>query len=235
MVISPPTGNELIAAVMFTDKSLLSIDQYLAGDEQIIIEPVSWPYNLHAPNNAVQYCERLFSSLYHAPMDEYSVKSRFIKTYPIVSLDQASKSRDRGIGFFKKEKYLDAIAEFVKVVNVNPDDEIAIEYLSLSYFKQAMILFDGKKYLQAKKAFEASLQYDESCNKCSGYIEKSEEIYKRIHYDKGISYFGDEQLAEAIVEWELVHTLDPNYEKVESNLQKARAFLNKLEQIKKDQ
>ena len=44
-----------------------------------------------------------------------------------------------------------------------------------------------------------------------------------------------EQLAEAISEWEMVYTLDPSYEKVESNLKKAKAFLKKLKEIEKNQ
>ncbi|MEN8251131.1 MAG: hypothetical protein ABFS32_19515 [Bacteroidota bacterium] len=231
MAVSPPTGNELIAAIMFTDKSLLSIDRHFADDDQLFIEPASWPYNLIVPDNAVQYCEKLFTILYNALTVEYSTQSRFIKTYQIVSHDQAANYRELGIAFFNENKYPDAIAELVKAANVNPDDEVAIKYLSLSHFNQAMILFDSKKYLQAKEGFEASLRYDEKCKKCSEFSKKSEEFYKQIHYDKGISYFGDEQLAEAISEWELVYSLDPNYKEVESNLKKAKIFSSKLKQI----
>lgn len=231
MAVSLPTGNELIAAIVFTDKSLLSIDRYLAGDEQIFIEPASWPYNFLIADNAVQYCENLFTNIYNALDDEYSIKSQFIKTYQVVSQDQAEDFRELGISLFKNKKYSEAIAEFVEVANANPHDEIAIKYLSLSHFNQAMILFDSKEYLNAKTAFEASLRYDEDCKKCFEYVKKSEEIYKKIHYDKGISYFGDEQLAEAILEWELVYALDPNYREVENNLRKANIFFDKLKQI----
>jgi len=153
----------------------------------------------------------------------------------MASLDQTANYRELGIEFFKNKQYPDAIAEFLKVVNVNPNDEIAIKHLSLSHFHQAMILYDSKEYLQAKEEFEVSLQYDEDCKKCSDYIMKSEEIYKDIHYKKGISYFGNEQLSEAIMEWELVHIIDPNYENVDSNLEKAKTLLKRLEQIKKIQ
>jgi tetratricopeptide (TPR) repeat protein len=153
----------------------------------------------------------------------------------LAALDQTANYRELGIEFFKKKQYPEAIAEFVKVVNVNPNDEISIKHLSLSHFQQGMFLYGNKEYLQAKEEFEASLRYDEDCKKCSDYIEKSEEIYKEIHYKKGISYFGNEQLSEAIMEWELVHKIDPNYENVDSNLEKAKALLKRLEQIKKIQ
>jgi hypothetical protein len=80
MEISPPTGTELVAAILFSEKSLLPIDPYLAGDEAVIIEPASWSYDLSAADNAVAYCETLFTSLYNAPPDKYATKSQFIKT-----------------------------------------------------------------------------------------------------------------------------------------------------------
>lgn len=151
----------------------------------------------------------------------------------VASVDQAANYRELGIELYRKKEYLDAIAEFVKVVNVNPSDEISIKHLSLSHFHYAMILLDKKEYLSAKEEFGLSLRYDENCQKCSEYIKTSMEKYKKIHYDKGISYFGNEQLAEAIMEWKLVHKIDPNYKKVDSNLIKAKTLLERLEQIKK--
>jgi hypothetical protein len=81
MEVTPPTGNEIVAAILIADKTLLPIDRYLAGDEAVIIEPVSWSYDLSAADNAVEYCESLFNSLYNTAPDRYSAKSQFIKTY----------------------------------------------------------------------------------------------------------------------------------------------------------
>jgi hypothetical protein len=58
-------------------------------------------------------------------------------------------------------------------------------------------------------------------------------MYKGVHYDKGLSYFENEKLADAIREWELVYTLDPNYKDVDRNLKKARTLLERLEKIKR--
>ena len=75
-------------------------------------------------------------------------------------LDQAADFRELGVGFYKKENYLDAIAELSKAVNVNPDDEIAIEYLSLSYFNQAMKLF-GSKCWEIRSGIQTHLKIKE--------------------------------------------------------------------------
>jgi hypothetical protein len=80
MEVSPPDGNSLVAAILFTDKTLLPLDRYLAGDEAVVVEPASWSYDLSTTDNAVEYCETLFTSLYNAPPEKYSTKSEFIKT-----------------------------------------------------------------------------------------------------------------------------------------------------------
>lgn len=81
MAVSPPTGTVLVVAILFADKTLLPLDPYLAGEEQVLIEPASWPYDLSATDNAVEFSENLFLSLYSALPGKYSTKSRFIKTY----------------------------------------------------------------------------------------------------------------------------------------------------------
>ena len=58
-------------------------------------------------------------------------------------------------------------------------------------------------------------------------------MYKDVHYDKGLSYFRDEELTDAIREWELVYALDRNYKDVDKNLTKARTLLERLESIKR--
>ena len=62
MEVSPPTGSEMVAAILYLDKALLPVDDYLATEGQVIIEPASWSYD-YSPNGAVQFCESLFVNL----------------------------------------------------------------------------------------------------------------------------------------------------------------------------
>ena len=87
--------------------------------------------------------------------------------------------------------------------------------------------------MAAKKGFESALEYDSKCEKCATYINQSLESHKEVHYNKGVAYYGRQQLEEAIHEWEQVDQLDPGYKDVDHNLKKARALMEKLEQIKK--
>jgi hypothetical protein len=53
-----------------------------------------------------------------------------------------------------------------------------------------------------------------------------------MHYKKGMQHYGKEQLTEAIMEWEMVKNLDPNYKRVGDYIQKAKELMNKLEYLK---
>lgn len=148
-------------------------------------------------------------------------------------IDEFADYRNLGIEHFNKREYPEAIIEFDKILNSNPDDKPTLEYIYNSHFQYAMILFENKDYLAAKKNFEASFKYNKNCQKCQDYISRSEHAYLETHYNRGLSYFGSQQLPEAIKEWELVQAVDPNYKDLGQNLQKAKMLLERLENIKK--
>lgn len=150
------------------------------------------------------------------------------------TVDPVANYRELGIELFNEHNYPEAIIELNKVLNVDPYDKAALEYLSRSHFQLGMGLYNKKDYLTAKKEFEASLKYKSDCEKCRQYIKKSEDFYKEIHYRKGVEYFGKEQLAEAIKEWERVQAVDPDYESVQFHLNKARKLLERLREIQKE-
>jgi len=147
--------------------------------------------------------------------------------------DQIGNYRELGIELFNNKEYVDAIAEFNKVLNVRPKDSLSREYLARAHFQYGLVLFGKEDYLGARDEFEASLKTDKNCDKCEINIRKSEDAYKEVHYNKGLAYFGDQKLPEAIQEWETVYELDPNYKNVNKNLTKAKNLNERLESIKK--
>jgi tetratricopeptide (TPR) repeat protein len=148
-------------------------------------------------------------------------------------VDEATNYRNLGIEHFNNKEYPEAVAEFNKVLNAAPDDKAAREYLYRTHFEYALVLFKNKDYLAAKKNFEASFRYNKDCQKCHDYIKRSEASYMETHYNRGLSYFGKQQLSEAVREWELVRAVDPNYKDVEKDIEKAKTLLERLENIKK--
>ena len=148
-------------------------------------------------------------------------------------IDEATNYRYLGIEHFNNKEYPAAIVEFDKVLNANPDDKSAREYLYNTHFQYGIALFEKEDYLAAKKNFETSFSYNKDCEKCQDYIKKSGEIYMETHYNRGLSYFGNQQLAEAVREWELVRAVDPSYKDIEKDIKKAKTLLERLENIKK--
>lgn len=148
-------------------------------------------------------------------------------------VDEAINYQHLGIEHFNNKEYPAAVEELNKALNANPDDKTTREYLYRTHLEYAMVLFKNKDYLAAKKNFESSFRYNKDCQKCHDYIKRSEASYMETHYNRGLSYFGKQQLSEAIREWELVRAVDPNYKNVEKDIQKAKTLLERLENIKK--
>lgn len=149
--------------------------------------------------------------------------------------EQAFAYRDNGIELYIKGKFKDAIFKLNKAVAAIPDDHRTRIYLAKAYFQNAQIDYNKGDYMAAKKGFESALKYDSLCEKCSAHIIKSLESYKETHYNKGAVYYANQQLAQAVNEWEMVHELDPDYKDVAQKLHKARTLLKKLNKIKKSQ
>jgi nucleoid-associated protein YgaU len=141
---------------------------------------------------------------------------------------QVVAHRKFGIQLFYDEKFGDAVVEFQKILDTTPDDKIAKDYMSLAYFEMGYISFNNADYTQAINDFEKSLQYDNNCKRCKTYIKWSKDNFKDLHYRKGLSYFREEKLAEAIEELEMVYKVDPDYKDVEKQIEKARNLMNRL-------
>jgi tetratricopeptide (TPR) repeat protein len=148
--------------------------------------------------------------------------------------DQVAFYLEHGLELFKEHRYQEAMLEFNKVLCVYPTETIALEFSFKACYRMATALFEEGDYLGAREQFIASLRYKRDCHLCQAYIERSEALYKELHYKKGIQHYGQEQLVEAITEWELVKRLDPDYKRVGYYINKAQTILNKLEELKEE-
>ncbi|MFO7784715.1 MAG: hypothetical protein ACQET7_08855 [Thermodesulfobacteriota bacterium] len=138
-----------------------------------------------------------------------------------------------GIILFNEKKYRQAIEAFDLALKVKPDDDVALEYAYKARFQLAENLLERKEYLAARDAFLDLLRIREDCGKCNRYILKSEELYLEAHYRKGMQYYNQEKLHEAIGEWERVRNVDPDYKRVDSLIEKAQRILVRLEDLKR--
>ena len=149
-------------------------------------------------------------------------------------VEQIAVYREYGMELYGEGRYQEAFSEFNKVLGVKPDDPVAKEYSYRSSFELAMEFFQKKDYLAAKEQFLVSLKFKNNCQQCHVYIRRSEELFKELHYKQGIEYYGKEQLADAIVEWEMVRGVDPNYKRVDYYIKKAKDLQLKIDELKKE-
>ena len=149
-------------------------------------------------------------------------------------MNQIASYRELGVELFREGRYQEALFEFNKVLCVYPDDQVAVDYAYRASFELGLVLFQMKDYLAAREQFLYSLQYKSDCQKCHAYVKESEELYKEMHYKRGIEFYGKEQLSEAIREWEMVQQLAPDYKRVDYYIRKAREIQEKLEELKKE-
>ena len=149
-------------------------------------------------------------------------------------VEQIAAYREYGMELYREGKYQEALSEFGKVLTARPDDAVAKDYSYRSSFELAVEFFQQREYLAAREQFLVSLKHNKNCQHCHFYIRRSEELFKEMHYKQGIEFYGKEELAEAIMEWEMVRGLDPNYKRVDYYIKKAKDIQRKLDELKKE-
>ena len=142
--------------------------------------------------------------------------------------------RDAGLQLFHEKKYDEAVIEFKKVVNADPQDFKTQEYLFKAHVNSAQDLLKEKQYHAADQQLQACLDFRTDCLQCLPMIKQCEDAYKELHYQLGIQYFGEEKLENAISEWQLVTKYDPHYKQVAENIRRAERIHTKIQQLKKD-
>ncbi len=142
--------------------------------------------------------------------------------------------RDAGLQLFHEKKYDEAVIEFKKVVNADPQDFKTQEYLYKAHVNSAQDLLKKKQYHAADQQLQACLDFRTDCLQCLPMIKQCEDAYKELHYQLGIRYFGEEKLEDAINEWQLVQKFDPNYKQVQENIRRAEKISTKIQQLKKE-
>ena len=142
--------------------------------------------------------------------------------------------RDAGLQLFHEKKYDEAVIEFKKVINADPQDFKTQEYIYKAHVNSAQDLLKEKQYQAADQKLQACLDFRTDCLQCLPVIKQCEDVYKELHYQLGIRYFGEEKLEDAINEWQLVQKFDPNYKRVQENIRRAEKISTKIQQLKKE-
>ncbi|MGD9238939.1 MAG: tetratricopeptide repeat protein [Desulfobacterales bacterium] len=135
--------------------------------------------------------------------------------------DQSVNYRELGIELYKSKEYAGAITEFNKVLNLNPTDKVAVDYIALAYFEKGRQSFEKKAYPQATKEFEASLKYNKDCSDCEKYISKIQKQSIANLRQDAIGLYNQKKYKEAIVKFEAVAIKSPKDSQVNEYLAKS--------------
>jgi tetratricopeptide (TPR) repeat protein len=119
-----------------------------------------------------------------------------------------------------------------KVLEYDPKNKDAADLVNVSYYQIGTRLILDKKYREALNMFNrVAPGYNgvkEAISDVNKIIEKDAEIY----YREGVKHFLNEELEEAINEWEKTLVLNPEHQKAKRDIENARGLLEKLKQIK---
>ncbi len=140
---------------------------------------------------------------------------------PISPEDQLVHYRELGVELYNNKEYAAAIAEFDKVLNSNPADQTARNYMSLAYREKGRQSFENKAYAKAEKEFETSLIYDPSCPDCQKYIDQIRKLDSDNLRQEAIALYDQKEYKQAIVKFQAVARDNPKDQQAREYLEKA--------------
>jgi len=153
------------------------------------------------------------------------VEKPSIKTFNIES------ELARAEGLLKEKRYDRALTAAEKILNHDYFNMKAEELINRVYFQKGKSLYYRERYLEAQTTFgyvdPEFIPTREVLAEFKTKLKKQAET----HYLKGVKYFINEELENAILEWETVLKLNPTHEKARSDIQNANQLLEKLKAI----
>jgi tetratricopeptide (TPR) repeat protein len=107
----------------------------------------------------------------------------------------------------------------------------AEDLINRVYFQKGHDFFKQKRYLEARTYLSFIDPEFISTEEIQAKIKTILDEQAETHYLKGVNYFINEDLENAIVAWETVLTLNPEHKKAKSDIQNAKHLLEKLQNL----
>ena len=132
----------------------------------------------------------------------------------------------------KKRKYNESIDLSEKILTYDSSNTAAKKIVSTAYCRKGKGLLIRKKYAEALNVLNKADPDDDCITKTRTALQVSMKRDAEIHYIRGVKHFLNEELQNAINEWEMALKLDPKHEKAKKNIKNARNLLEKLKKVK---
>jgi len=142
--------------------------------------------------------------------------------------DDVHKELQRAQDSLKAGQFEKALAIAGEVRESDLFQKEAADIINATYFQWGHKLSSEKKYVEAIKQFsKADVDYPGASDAIAD-VKKMMLKQAQVHYLTGVKYFTDDQLEQAILEWEETLSLDPNHEKAKKSIADAQKLLNML-------
>lgn len=135
------------------------------------------------------------------------------------------------LDLFKRKEYRAAIDAFNRVLVHEPNLQEAVEYQKLAYYNVGVEYFEKADYTEALTMFDRLKKLQPDFKRLSHYWQQAREKLAEQHYLAGIRHFKEQQLKEAIKEWDQALVFNPNLENARRSKERANRLLKNLETI----
>ncbi len=201
---------------------------------QISMEKAHYREALDTFHKALKICQRLQGS--DLPPECGQIVDLVKKCDAQVKIEVIKEHLGKGKQLLNASHIDSAIAEFEKVLAVEPQHKDALEYLYLTHFRKANHLWKNKAYQQALEEFMTAWEYNQNCEECQVGINKI----------KGVLYRKAKALERRLLEpnaptikifqeqinyYTIINQIDPQYEDVVVLLERVRKRKKALERI----
>jgi tetratricopeptide (TPR) repeat protein len=132
----------------------------------------------------------------------------------------------------KQKQYEQALAVAGKILDYDKSNTAAKNLINTVFCQQAKNLIIRKNYIKALQVLsKADPEYD-CVKKTTSDVHTAKKKQAEVHYLNGVKYFLNEELQNAITEWEKALVLNPEHQKANKNINNARSLLEKLKKVK---
>lgn len=137
----------------------------------------------------------------------------------------------KGKIFLKEKRYEEVLAVAGNILDYDKSNQAAKDLINTTYCRKVKGLIILKNYTEALKVLNNADPGYDCVEKSISNVNKAIKKQAEVHYLQGVKHFLNEELNDAINEWEMTLTLDPEHEKAKNNIQNTRSLLEKLEKV----
>jgi len=134
-------------------------------------------------------------------------------------------------GFLENKRYDNVLFIADKIFEHDNFSKEAEGLINKVYYQKGNDLFAENRFLEARTYFSFIDPEYISTEKIQATIKTILDKQAETHYLKGVNYFINEDLENAIVAWETVLKMNPGHEKAHTDIQNAKHLLQKLQNL----